>query len=683
MPISPTPTSPTRSALSPTKSAAGSPGRSPSRVSRRSIQSITPTVMEPAHIEAVVALFHHVLPSLTLKFLRKFLVHKDVRTLVLLVPEELVRDANPEDDVSSEEEDEDDEDDDEEEVEKVSAKVAGADYEEAVDEDGDDEDDEEAEEADAAAPAAPMDEAARLLLKRRLAGCVSYEVGERLGQKLVQVSLLGVRLRHQGLGIGSRLIKSLLSGEASGVRPEAAIAWADTKAIAFFKRHGLTDDPMINARYREVSAPWARATLMSAQLAAPVPDLTGAIASGGAASSWASASALDDQLERWRKTRLLEYSNELALLERYHAEIRMLREKVGLQQGHVAALQAENAKLRRDHQTLQTEFDDYRRSRALRAGGAAMGQVAAVGVTADGDGDGVLAVDVSAGDGAGGTRRGGDVAGVAGRGGGAAVGASSDAASTAASEAEAWIAAAEAEARAEAAAIRGGSRGGSASASPRRSTPTSASNSTTASPTRGGAKWGGAPIKTWTRDELQTELAREKPSAIGIAKTMRLREWHSPSHGVMRQLTMRHEACRSRLSEPSLCLNLFYGAPLAELQKLLECGFDEAPSHDPLGLQVFGRGWYFSRFASHAHHYTGGGGGVLLAQVAVGNAETVVARDAARGAPSEGFDSIVVPGRRLPSQAKGAPASEVNEEYVLFDGSQALPLCLLHYDLDD
>ena len=84
-----------------------------------------------------------------------------------------------------------------------------------------------------------------------------------------------------------------------------------------------------------------------------------------------------------------------------------------------------------------------------------------------------------------------------------------------------------------------------------------------------------------------------------------------------------------------------------------------------------------------AQDQDGGCGCVLLAQVAVGNAETVVARDAARGAPSEGFDSIVVPGRRLPSQAKGAPASEVNEEYVIFDGSQALPLCLLYYDLSD
>ena len=147
--------------------------------------------------------------------------------------------------------------------------------------------------------------------------------------------------------------------------------------------------------------------------------------------------------------------------------------------------------------------------------------------------------------------------------------------------------------------------------------------------------------------------------------------------------------------------------PLAHLpwgppppQAILSRGFVEFPS-DALGLEVYGRGWYFTKYASHAHHYNGGSCCVLLVQVAVGNAETVVRRDAGRGAPSTGFDSIVVPGRQLPSQLHGVrdkkpgwngpkgsqPAdkdhkrSPVNEEYVIFDGSQALPLYLLEYEM--
>ena len=93
------------------------------------------------------------------------------------------------------------------------------------------------------------------------------------------------------------------------------------------------------------------------------------------------------------------------------------------------------------------------------------------------------------------------------------------------------------------------------------------------------------------------------------------------------------------------------------------------------------------RYASRAHYYNGGCGSVLLCLVAVGNTETVMRRDCSRGAPSSGFDSIVVPGRRLPSQAVGrgecganpAGHARFNEEYVVFDGSQVLPLCLLEY----
>ena len=100
-------------------------------------------------------------------------------------------------------------------------------------------------------------------------------------------------------------------------------------------------------------------------------------------------------------------------------------------------------------------------------------------------------------------------------------------------------------------------------------------------------------------------------------------------------------------------------------------------------LHVFGRGWYFTRYASRAHHFASGAGCLLLALVAVGNTETVVKRDERRGAPSPGFDSVIVPGRQIPAGA-GLPAgraggSSFAEDYVIFDGSQAQPLHLLEY----
>ena len=57
----------------------------------------------------------------------------------------------------------------------------------------------------------------------------------------------------------------------------------------------------------------------------------------------------------------------------------------------------------------------------------------------------------------------------------------------------------------------------------------------------------------------------------------------------------------------------------------------------------------------------------------MGNTETVVKRDERRGAPSPGFDSVIVPGRPLPPAAGRQPSGRAGgfgEDYLLFDGSQ-------------
>jgi hypothetical protein len=148
-------------------------------------------------------------------------------------------------------------------------------------------------------------------------------------------------------------------------------------------------------------------------------------------------------------------------------------------------------------------------------------------------------------------------------------------------EAEAWIAAAEAEAVRDAAS-RGGSCGpsragsvpGSLPGSLPGSVPGSASGSATAStvasPTRSAHRVRAAP--PLTRDELAAELQRTKPSAaaVGARAALRLTKHVEPSASSARTLALRHEACRATLSEPSLALRLFYGAPLAQLETLLE-----------------------------------------------------------------------------------------------------------------
>ena len=79
---------------------------------------------------------------------------------------------------------------------------------------------------------------------------------------------------------------------------DAAVVFADRRAVPFFKKRGFNDDPILNARYAEVLEPCAR---WSQQLPPPMPD-----GISGEHSSWASQEPLGQQLAAWRHARLLD-----------------------------------------------------------------------------------------------------------------------------------------------------------------------------------------------------------------------------------------------------------------------------------------------------------------------------------------------------------------------------------------
>ena len=222
--------------------------------------------MSADQLDAVIALYHHVLPSMTLRFLRTFLTKPDVRTLVLLLPEDVDSIANDDDDSIEAVSDDDEED--------------GAEDDEA---DGEDGDEDEADGKDALAPAAsdaltPEEAAARCeqrrLERRRLAGALSYEQGEHFGQHLVQVSLLGCRLRYQKLGVGSRLVGTLLKGEATA----GDIAFAIT---AFMLMSGYLRNLGENVRMLQKGLDDAEDVASFAREAPQVADRPGASAFRG------------------------------------------------------------------------------------------------------------------------------------------------------------------------------------------------------------------------------------------------------------------------------------------------------------------------------------------------------------------------------------------------------------------
>jgi hypothetical protein len=104
--------------------------------------------------------------------------------------------------------------------------------------------------------------------------------------------------------------------------------------------------------------------------------------------------------------------------------------------------------------------------------------------------------------------------------------------------------------------------------------------------------------------------------------------------------------------------------------------------HDPLSLSDYGMGAYLSPNAGRAVRYAGGEVGgwgcLLLCRVALGSTETVMQEDPERACPSPGYHSLVVPGRRDPSDVSGVGGGGGGEEYVIFDSSQILPLYCVH-----
>ncbi|XP_013409097.1 uncharacterized protein LOC106172764 [Lingula anatina] len=140
----------------------------------------------------------------------------------------------------------------------------------------------------------------------------------------------------------------------------------------------------------------------------------------------------------------------------------------------------------------------------------------------------------------------------------------------------------------------------------------------------------------------------------------------------------RYEMRLQHLKDPTFKMRLYFCGSLEHperIQEIMKNGFSE----EDFSHGEYGRGLYFSQFPSKAAQFSALGK-MILAEVALGKTESVLKKDRARVFPPRGFDSIVVPGRLAPSE--GAPLSgtpSLNQEYVIFDANQAVPLNMIEF----
>ncbi|CAH1242857.1 TNKS2 [Branchiostoma lanceolatum] len=135
---------------------------------------------------------------------------------------------------------------------------------------------------------------------------------------------------------------------------------------------------------------------------------------------------------------------------------------------------------------------------------------------------------------------------------------------------------------------------------------------------------------------------------------------------------------RQKLQDPSLCMKLYFCGglehPTSRMNELIKYGFSEQDfSHG-----TFGVGLYFSKHPSKAANFCPLGK-ILLAEVVLGKTESVVKKNHTRRTPPNGFDSVVTPGRLLPSPS--GVSMVTNQEYVVFHPDQAVPVCLMEYQI--
>ncbi|KAK3592135.1 hypothetical protein CHS0354_019423 [Potamilus streckersoni] len=131
------------------------------------------------------------------------------------------------------------------------------------------------------------------------------------------------------------------------------------------------------------------------------------------------------------------------------------------------------------------------------------------------------------------------------------------------------------------------------------------------------------------------------------------------------------------LQDPTMIIDLYFCGSLERpetLQTILKQGFSESD----LIHGDFGKGLYFSKYPSKAAQFSAIGK-LLKVEVGLGNTETVVKADKTRKGPKSGFDSIITPGRLIHKLGEGD--TTMNQEYVIFDINQVLPLCLISYEV--
>ncbi|KAK7121676.1 hypothetical protein R3I93_022682 [Phoxinus phoxinus] len=173
------------------------------------------------------------------------------------------------------------------------------------------------------------------------------------GETVLQLSLLAVRKRYRHLGIGSYIIELLKTQSVVG-RYDALVAHVDMGAIGFFKRHELTDDLLLNDKFKELNDDWTNSILMSY-----LPPFTTDLEMRNPLFSL-SLQDLEMEMNMARSQALCAYQQQVVCVTRLLKEVKTLREQLGVQHEEVERLNCKVEHEKRKRQDIESRFLMYR-----------------------------------------------------------------------------------------------------------------------------------------------------------------------------------------------------------------------------------------------------------------------------------------------------------------------------------
>ncbi|KAJ8272225.1 hypothetical protein COCON_G00110840 [Conger conger] len=174
-----------------------------------------------------------------------------------------------------------------------------------------------------------------------------------IGEKVLELSLLTTRRPYRKSGVGSYIVELLKSPVVCGSY-KVLLAHAESNAVNFFTKCGLTDDPLLNDKFKEVRDEWTNTTLMS--YLAPFSTDMHSRTPGLSLNLW----EVELEVDLMRKKALSAYQQQAICVTRLVHEASALREQLSQQLREIKSLKIELELERKQRSKTEQRFLEYK-----------------------------------------------------------------------------------------------------------------------------------------------------------------------------------------------------------------------------------------------------------------------------------------------------------------------------------